>query len=235
MPLAALENLAGLRIRVEHDKMGRPIRLVQELERRTLEISYNDRSLISAIHLVSGTQRKLQARYEYDESRRLIAARDALGHLKAYEYDRDNRMSAETDPLNSRFVFKYDRQGRCIHTAGPDGFMERKLQYRSMPRMTRVTDTRGAVTDYYLNPAGQVLQIVFPLGAVTTNVFDDQGRLVKVIQSDLSKETYDYDDRGNRCATVDACGAKTTVAHNDKHVATSMVDRNGTAWRLDQQ
>jgi YD repeat-containing protein len=234
-PLAAIENLAGLRIRVEYDKRGRPNRLVQELERRTLEISYDDQSLIGAIHFVAGTQRKLQVQYEYDEKRRLIAAKDALGHVKSYEYDRENRMIAETDPLNSRFVFEYDRQGRCIHTTGPDGFMERHLKYRSMPRMTRVTDTRGAVTDYYLNPAGQVLQIVFPLGAVTTNVFDEHGRLVKVIQSDLSKETYEYDERGDRCATVDPCGGKTTVKHNDGHLPIRMVDRNGTAWKLDQQ
>jgi YD repeat-containing protein len=235
MPLAALENLAGLRIRVDYDKMGRPIRLVQELEQRTLEISYDDKSLIAAVHLVAGTTRKMQAQYEYDEDRRLIMAKNALGDIKRYEYDRENRMIAETDPLNARFVFDYDRQGRCIHTTGPDGFMERHLKYRSMPRMTRVTDTRGAVTDYYLNPAGQVLQIVFPLGAVTTNVFDEHGRLVKVIQSDLSKESYEYDERGDRCATVDPCGGKTTVKHNDEHLPISMVDRNGTAWKLDHQ
>jgi YD repeat-containing protein len=235
MPLTAIENLAGHRIRVEYDPKGRPARLIQELERRTVEVTYDRRDLISAVHFLGRTGSKLLVRYEYDNNRRLVAAWDAMGHRQGYEYDRENRIVAESNPLGSRFVFEYDRLGRCIRTAGADGYMERKLHYSTMPPMTRVTDSRGNVTVYYLNAAGQVLQIVKPLGSVTTNTFDEYGRLVEVIQTDGIKESYDYDDQGNRCATVDACGAKTTVAHDEQHVPTRMVDRNGTAWRLDNK
>jgi YD repeat-containing protein len=112
--------------------------------------------------------------------------------------------------------------------------MERKLHYRALPRVTRVTDSRGAVTDYYLNAAGQVLQIVYPLGGVRTNTFDEHGRLVEVIYPDGAKESFVYDAKGDRCATVDPCGATTLVEHNEQHVPKRQVDRNGTPWKLDK-
>lgn len=232
MPLAAIENLSGHRLRVDYDKMGRPARLVQELERRTVEISYGGRNLIAAVHFLAGTKRKLQVQYEYDARRRLIAVLDALGHRKGYEYDADNRMTVESNPLGSRFVFQYDRLGRCTRTAGEDGFFERKLQYFTAPKMTRVTDSLGSATAYYLNPAGQVVQIVDPFGGATTNTFDEHGRLIAVMHPDGAKESYAYDDQGNRAEAVDPCGAATTVYHNERHVPIATVDRNGNGWNL---
>src|SRR5208282_328049 len=156
LPLAWIDNLAGHRVRVDCDTAGRPIRLLQELERRTVEITYDRSDLIGAVYFLGKAARKLLVQYEYDNARRLIMAVDAMGYRKGYEYDRENRLIAETNPLGSRFVFQYDRLGRCTRTAGEDGFMERKLQYLATPRMTKVTDSRGAVTQYLLNPAGQV-------------------------------------------------------------------------------
>jgi YD repeat-containing protein len=235
MPLTALENMAGNRLRLDYDPKHRPVRLIQELERRTVEVNYDEDDLIREVNFLTGGARKLLVRYEYDGNRRLVSAWDALGNHKGYEYDPENRITAETNPLGSRFVFEYDRLGRCVHTSGDDGFMERKLHYRTAPRMTRVTNTRGAVTDYYLNPFGQVLQIVEPGGKVTTNTFDEHGRLVEVIRPDLTKESYGYDGQGNRSVSVDPCGSKTIAKHNINHVPTRLVDRNGTEWILENQ
>jgi YD repeat-containing protein len=235
LPLGWIEDFAGNRLRVEYDAKGRPIRLVQEMEHRTVEITYDRRDLISTAHFLAKAGRKPLARYEYDDSRRLISAWDALGYRKSYEYDRENRMTAEINPLGSKFVFEYDRQGRCIRSAGSDGYMERKLQYHTVSRMTRVTDSQGGVTEYYLNPAGQVVQTVKPLGGVTTKAFDEYGRLVEVVHTDGSKESYGYDDAGNRTTSVDPCGAKTQIEHNEQHKPTRLVDRNGYAWSLKKQ
>jgi YD repeat-containing protein len=230
LPLAWIDDRSGNRLRVEYDPKSRPVRLVQELERRTVEITYDRNDLISAVHYLGKTARKQLARYEYDSGRRLLSAWDAMGHRKSYEYDRDNRMTGEINPLGSKFVFEYDRQGRCIRTAGSDGYMERKLQYHTSRRMTRVTDSQGAVTEYHLNPAGQVAQVVRPLGGVTTNTFDEHGRLVEVMHPDGSKENYVYDDQGNLTTTVDRCGARTTVEHDEQHMPTRVIDRNGHGW-----
>jgi RHS repeat-associated protein len=232
LPLAWVENLAGHRIRLEYDTAGRPVRLIQELERRAIEIAYGRADLIGAIYFAGKTGRKPLVRYEYDGGRRLTAAIDAMGYRKSYEYDHNNRIIAESNPLGSKFVFEYDRLGRCTRTAGEDGSRERKLQYLTAPPMTRVTDGYGGVTKYYLNPTGQVVQIVSPAGGVTTNTFDEHGRLLEVTHPDGSQESYSYDDKGNRAASVDPNGAKTAVEHNDLHVPVTMVDRNGKAWKL---
>ncbi len=232
LALAWIENLAGHRIRLEYDSAGQPVRVLQELERRLIEIEYDGAGLISAIYFLGQKGPKLLVRYEFDGSRRLIAAVDAMGYRKGYEYDTENRLIAESNPLGSRFVFKYDRLGRCTRTAGDDGFRERKLQYLKEPPMTRVTEGNGAVTQYYLNQAGQVIQIVDPVGGVTTNTFDEHGRLVGVTRPNGSKESHAYDDKGNRAASVDPCGAKTTVEHNELHVPVRLVDRNGNTWKL---
>ena len=98
--------------------------------------------------------------------------------------------------------------------------------------MTRVTDGYGGVTRYYLNQAGQVVQIVDPLGGVTTKTFDEHGRLVGVTHPDGSKESHAYDDKGNRASSADPTGAKTQLEHNDAHMPVGLVDRNGYAWKL---
>ncbi|HEY0791533.1 MAG TPA: RHS repeat-associated core domain-containing protein [Chthoniobacterales bacterium] len=232
--LAWIENLAGHRVAVTYDLAGRPTGLFQELERRTVEITYHRDDLIDAVYFLGMTGRRLLVRYEYDSLRRLITAVNAMGYRKGYTYDKENRLIAETNPLGSRFEFVYDRFGRCTRTAGADGFQERKLQYLTAPRVTRVTDSRGAVTQYFLNPSGQVVQIVDALGGVTTNSFDERGRLVGVLHPDGAKESSAYDEQGNRATTVDRCGAKTVVDHDEFHAPTRLVDRNGNAWKLER-
>jgi YD repeat-containing protein len=232
LPLAWIEDLRRNRVRLEYDSLNRPIHVIQELEHRALEITYDRRDLVVAVHFLATGRPRLLVRYEYDDQRRLVSSWDALGHRKGYEYDHEHRMTVEINPLGSRFVFEYDRHGRCVRAAGADGYMERRLHYHPVRKMTRVADSQGAVTDYYLNPAGQVVQKVTALGSVTTNEFDEHGRLLAVIQPDGSKETYAYDDNGNRTVTVDPCGAVTTIEYDDRHVPTRMVDRNGYAWSL---
>lgn len=230
--LTWIENLAGHRIRLNYDKQGCPISIIQELEQRTIEIEYDFRGLVAAVHFLSPRGRRTLVTYSYDDGRRLIAAVDAAGYRKLYEYDSENRMTAETSPSGSKFLFQYDRRGRCIHTAGQDGFLERKLQYFSAPPMTRVTDTRGGVTQYYLNPSGQVVQIVSPSGGVTTNTFDEHGRLAGVVRPDGSKESYAYDNKGNRASAADPCGAAAATEHTDSHLPVKQTDRNGNVWAL---
>lgn len=229
-PLTSQGNLAGHNVRVEYNRAGRPVALVQELEQRVFEIAYNFASLIDRITYLGRNEKKLLVNYEYDQRERLLVVSNALGHRTVYEYDAEDRMTAETSPSGSRFRFEYDRLGRCTYTAGEDGYLERKLRYSQTPLMTKVTDSRGGVTQYHLNPAGQVVQIVKPLGAVTTNTFDEHGRLTGVTHPDGSKESRSYDDRGNVAQTADACGNVTSFQHDDQHVRTRIIDRNGNAW-----
>ncbi len=229
--LAWCENLAGHRIRIEYDPNHRPVLLFQELEQRTLEITYNNVDLISSINLISTNgEPRLLSRYEYDNNRQLIAAFDAMGNRTTYQYDSKHRMVSETNPLGSTFVFRYDQLGRCIHTYGDDRFMERILHYNTMPPMTRVTDSLGNTTTYYLNSGGQVIQEVSPLGSPTTTEYDEFGRIMKIIHPDGGEDQYAYDEYGNRTMLVDPCGGTINIQFNELHLPTQITDEKGSEW-----
>lgn len=230
MPLAWIENLAGHRISLQYDASARPIKLLQELEQRAFELSYDARDLITAVHFVGDQGRRLIVRYGYDSSRRLVSSVDADGHESTYTYDALHRLVAENNPLGSTFQFRYDNAGRCVYASGNDRYMERRLHYLSAPKMTKVANSLGHVTQYLLNAAGQVIQEVSPLGAVTTTEFDEHGRIAKIIRPDGGVLGYEYDELGNRKTFIDESGGKSTMCYNDLHLMTEFVDPMGSKW-----
>lgn len=231
MPLAWVENLAGHRITIEHDERGRPCAIRQDLEQRVLRLGFDDRDLLTTVDIVDAVAgAKRLVRYEYDEDRRMTASRDGLDHVCRYVYDGQHRLVQEVNPLGSSFHFRYDPTGRCIHTWGEDGYLERRLAYRTTPPMTKVTDSLGAVTHYYLNPAGQVIQEVSPLGATTTTEFDEHGRIVSIRQPGGGVVRHEYDDWGNRSAYVDELGARTEVRYNEFHLPVTVTEPGGSVW-----
>jgi RHS repeat-associated protein len=232
-PLAWQENLAGQRLLLEYDLRGRPIRLVQELERRAVELAYDADDLITAAYFIGDRGREQLAEFVYDAARRLVASRDALGHEIRYSYDAEGRMVRETAPLGGSFYFEYDQRGRCVHTLGDGGVFERRLQYHDVPRMTRVTDGLGAVTEYYLNVIGQVLQEISPRGGVTTTEYDEHGRRVSIVDSNGGGTTFVYDGRGNRVQVVDPSGAAFATKYNARHLPLEITTATGVVYRYE--
>ena len=236
--LQYLESLAGHRVSVHYDAPGRPSRIVQELEQRTIEITYDAVGLMTQIHLVpSEGPRILLVSYEYDDQRRLITATDAMNNTTAYVYDAQHRLVRETNPLGSTFQFAYDASGRCVYTAGDGRFMERKLDYSRAPRRTRVTDSLGNVSHYYLNSLGQVIQQVSPRGAVLTHQYDQHGRLVRTTNSTGQAQEFVFDERGDRVALVDEAGGAIRLEFNELHLPTAIIDEAGarSVFEYDEQ
>jgi RHS repeat-associated protein len=230
-PLAWVENLLGHRITVEHDADGRPVRLRQELEERTIEISYRNDGLIGSLAMVGDDGRRQPlVDYDYDEHRRLLVARDALQQPTSYAYDDRGRMSRETNKLGSSFHFRYDDAGRCVHSFGDGGYLERRLRYQQAPRATRVTDSLGNTTLYVLNTAGQVIQEVSPRGATTTTEYDDFGRTTAITSAMGVRVQYEYDERGDRCCVVHPDGLSSRMTFNEQHVLRTYTSPSGSTW-----
>lgn len=225
-PLAWSENLAGHRVVVHYDGAGRPVRMLQELEQRAIELTYNSSNLIERIDGVADDVRRRLAEYEFDTTRRLVSATDALGGRTSYRYDERGRMVAETNPLGSTFRFEYDERDRCVRAWGDAGYLERRLSYFTAPHMTQVVDSRGSVTEYYLNPNGQVRQEKSHFGAITTYEYDESGRLSSVKYADGGEEKFEYDSQGNRTA-VEEGGSAIKIEYNQFHLASQITDGNG--------
>jgi RHS repeat-associated protein len=229
--LAWIETLAGHRLEVHYDAQARPVKVVQGLEGRVFELAYDERNLLRSVAFVGDAdQRSVLVRYAYDDARRLVTSTDALGNENKYAYDDQHRLIAETNALGSTFRFRYDDRGRCVFTSGDARYMERRLQYLSVPHLTRVTNSRGYTTQYFLNPAGQVVQEISPLGNTTTNEFDEYGRIVKSTYPNGGVVRHEYDARGNRSALIDEVGATSRFEHSDLHLLTEYVDPTGAKW-----
>lgn len=234
MRLAWIENLAGHRVSLQYDALQRPWRVRQELEDRTVELTYGPGNLVTAIHFVreSGAP-TLLVKYEYQGDRHLTATADALGSRTEYGYDGEHRMTSETNPLGSTFIFRYDERGRCIYASGSDGYMERRLQYAAAPRMTRVTDSLGNQSNYYVNSAGLVIQEVSPLGAAWTTEYDAYGRPIAVTDPVGAAVRYQYDGAGNREVVTHEDGGESRFRYNELHVLFEYVSPMGHQWRYE--
>jgi RHS repeat-associated protein len=234
MRLAWIENLAGHRIHLQYDSRQRPWKIKQELEERVVELTYNEQSLVQSVHLLRDNGgRKTLINYEFDGDGHLIAAVDPLGNRASYEYDLDHQMIRETNALGSTFSFRYDREGRCVFSSGDNGYLARRLQYFAVPHMTRVTNSLGHKTEYYLNPANQVVQEISPLGIPTTKQYDEHGRPTAVTNGVGAVTQYRYDERGNRAAIVHADGGESLLKYNELHVLTEYTNPMGATWKYE--
>ena len=234
MPLGSLVNLSGHRVRVEHDYRGRPIRLLQEVEERRLDLIYSEGDLLaSVVQLLDNGNRKQLCHYEYDDQGHLIKAFDAIGNQTSYQYDNQHRIIQETNPLGSSFYFRYDSKGRCIHTYGEGGYFERQLQYSTVQHSTRVKDSLGNTTRYFFNLAGQVVQQISPMGATTTTEYDEFGRLVSIQNPLGGTIRYEYDTGGNRSVVIHEDGSRSQLVYNDTHRLRAYISPSGAIWKFD--
>jgi RHS repeat-associated protein len=236
--LRSIENLAGHTVTVHYDQSSRPVRITQDLERRTLELTYSGMGFISEISLVrdDGSNIRLAA-YQYDTSGDLVGATDGEGNATTYAYDILRRMTAERNPLGSTFRFIYDANGRCVYTTGNDGYMERRIDYFTAPYHTKATDSLGNVSTYFFNPAGQLLQELSPAGAVTTTQYDEHGRPVAVIYPDAAQISYSYNETGDRVAMTDEAGAAIQMEYDSLHLPVKFIDANSAEyqWEYDER
>jgi len=160
-----------------------------------------------AVLIESGNPSKQRlVRYQYDLQGRLTDVEDAYGGVLRYEYDGDHRLVRSTDRRGYSFLFSYDGEGRCIHTRGEDGVEEYRFEFKPAERMTVVTRGDGAVTRYYFDGQGALVQIIDACGGMTAFLKDDTGRVVAEIDPLGNKSEILYDEREQPYAKRDPQG-----------------------------
>jgi RHS repeat-associated protein len=231
-PLLRIEKITGQALDLLRDSAGRLVEVRQLVEGRALMLVYDTSGLITAVALryPDQTQRRLVS-YEYDEGRRLRSAIDAAGNADRYEYDATGRMTREELRDRGVFFFTYDKQGRCIRTAGLDGFDKKTLRYLDAARFTEVTDSLGHVRRYQLNALGQVVAEFDPLGAKRETEYDVHGRISARREPNGAVTKYEYDEFGNRNVIVNPIGYEERLTYNERHLPVVLVDRGGHTWR----
>jgi RHS repeat-associated protein len=162
---------------------------------------------MGAVLLEAGSPSKHRlVRYQYDAQGRLSDVEDAYGGKLHYEYDKDHRLVRSTDRRGYSFLHAYDDDGRCIHTRGEDGVEEYRFEYKPAERMTVATRGDGAVTQYFFDEQGSLVQVIDACGGLTAYLKDDTGRVVAEVDPNGNQSEILYDERELPYAKRDPLG-----------------------------
>ncbi|MEU4311423.1 putative T7SS-secreted protein [Nocardia sp. NPDC024068] len=106
--------------------------------------------------------------FAYDAGE-LVAVTNAAGATTRYTYDTGHRLTSWTDSNGNRMVNTYDDSGRVVRQRGSAGMLNCDFDYLELPdgtgRLTRVTDSRGAVTTHGFDRDLQLRDLITPDGA----------------------------------------------------------------------
>jgi RHS repeat-associated protein len=229
--LSSVDDLTGQGLDLVRDRQGRLTKVVQRLERRSLNLLYYANGLLETIFVEGDRgQRHDMVRYEYDAVGRLVAATDARELSTRYQYDHKGRLFRELAKDGGVFSYQYDDRGRCVSYSGLDGYDRKRLRFIDAARVTEITDSHDVTSRYQCLPGGQISSESNGLGAVTRVEYDQHQRIVARIAANGAVTSYQYDEHGNCCQIVNAMGNVYDLLFNDRHQPLSLTDPAGHAW-----
>jgi YD repeat-containing protein len=227
--LSRVEDLSGVGLLLHRDPQERLIGLEQPSLQRLVRLKYGRLGTIESAELrVPGHEPQTLASFAYDRHANLIGATDPEGGTIHYVYDDEHRMIAERNQLGGCFHFEYDSQGRCVHTWGDGGYLERHLAFQPGGRSTLVTDGLGAVTRFDSGPDGHIVRKVDALGR-ERKYFHAQG-IEQSIAPDGTLSESEVDARGDLVRKTDELGRSFEFTYDDHAQITAIVDPGGALW-----
>ncbi|GAA4602732.1 RHS repeat-associated protein [Actinoplanes octamycinicus] len=164
--------------------------------------------------------------FGFDDSRRLLSATDALGHVARLERDDRGRVTAAISPLGRRTVYRYDDRGRLAERVGPGGATWR-YEYSPGGRLLAVTDPGGARRTTEFGPHGETSAVIDVFGERTTMDYDDNGNLARVVLPGGAKWDFSHDALSRLTAATDPAGATWLREYDATGTLTATVDPAG--------
>ncbi|OEU87292.1 hypothetical protein DB35_28025 [Streptomyces abyssalis] len=170
--------------------------------------------------------------YAYDDARNLTHIVNSSGLPMVFGYDADHRITSWTDRNDSTYQFVYDERGRVTRTVGPEGYLSSQLEYDTAERITRYTDSLGAVTTYHLNYLGQVIAETDPLGNTVHSEWDRHDNLLSRTDALGHTTRFDWSDNHvDLLAVHRPDGTTTSTVYNGMHLPVEITLPDGAVWR----
>ncbi|MER6994455.1 RHS repeat-associated core domain-containing protein [Streptomyces sp. NPDC000410] len=169
--------------------------------------------------------------FGYDSNANLEAVAHSSGTPLRFTYDDEARVTSWTDRNDYTYQYVYDAAGRVVQTVGPDGALSSQFCYDTVNRITRFTDSTGAVTVTYLNELGQVVAETDPLGHTVRFEWDRWDNLLCRTDQIGSTARFAYDEHGNLTTVYYPDGRQARTTYNALHLPVSMTGPDGTVWR----
>lgn len=211
----------GTTWRFERDERGRIV-ASHSPTGHVLRYRHDERGLLREVTGPEGVVSQLR----YDAHGNPTAITDALGHTTTAGYDPAGmQLTSVTDALGHTTRLRYDANDRLVELEHPDGTTI-AIGHDACAR-TRITDERGATTNWERNARLLVTLRTDPLGAVTSYHYDDAGHLVGVVDPHERRRSYGLDVRGRRTAISEPGTPEVRLERDGEGRLVTYHDRSG--------
>lgn len=228
--LAETEDRNGNGVSIDREPDGTPTAIRHDGGYH-VEITTDD-DLISAIAVRTPDGPVQVKSYAYNDARNLTHIVNSSGLPLVFGYDDQHRITSWTDRNDSTYQFLYDERGRVTRTVGPDDYLSSQVEYDTAQRITRYTDSLGAVTTYQLNHLGQVIAETDPLGNTVHSEWDRHDNLLSRTDALGHTTRFEWaDNHVDLIAVHRPDGTTTTTTYNHQHLPTEVTLPDGAVWR----
>ncbi len=179
----------GETVRYERDQLGRVVRVMSS-DGGTTACTWTTDGLPLATTLPDGATES----WAWDGEGNLLRHVSATKAVTSYTYGPFGQLMAVAWPGGARSELEYDHSSRL--TSVTHGGLRWHYELDSAGRLSAQTDYNGATTQYWYDPAGQLVHRVNPSGHEASFAFNRLGEMASSHTADGTVTTFDYDQAG---------------------------------------
>jgi RHS repeat-associated protein len=216
-PETVVTNPDGGTVTTNYDTFGKPVRVIDPLNRITSYIYDANENLISMTDPLQNPPTK----YTYDSNGFQTSVQDPLGHTSHKTYNQFGGVTSATDAANTNTqTLTYDANFNLKLVTdllnGPNSPVFSGT-YDTLGNLLTGTDANNKTTQYAYDPRGNLTQVTDPLNEITYLGYDAMDRLISKTDPLNNLTKFTYDALGNLKTKVDA----------QKNVTSYQYDNNG--------
>ncbi|GAB2919462.1 DUF6531 domain-containing protein [Streptomyces mayteni] len=228
LPLVALGDRNGNRIRIGYDRGGAPHDIVHDGGYHIGVTTAGSR--ITELRLLNDPEAPTLLRYGYDERGDLAEIRDSSGQPQLLRHDERHRLAGWEDRNGTWYRYEYDAAGRCVATEGAGGFLGSVIDYDAEAYRTRFTDSLGHTTVYEFNDSYQLVAETDPLGHTTHRAWDRYDRLTSLTDP-LGHTTHlEWSVEGDLTRVRLPNGTESSAGFTEHGLPFELTDHDGAVW-----
>lgn len=233
LPLVAVEDRNGNRIRVVYDETGLPAWVIDaggrllglQFDRRALA-SGTQAALLRGVALLHGdadahgrwpaASVEPLVTYDYSDAGDLIRVTGRDGTIRrAYAY-RNHMLVEHSVPGGLTSSYEYDQylpSGRVLRHSTSVG---ERWDFHYAQGITRVVDAIGREVSYEYNDDGELTGIIDAAGGHTRIEVNAWGKPTAITDAAGRVTRYQYDAQGHKTAIIDPAGGRTQIEWDEK-------------------
>ncbi|MFD5174654.1 putative T7SS-secreted protein [Nocardia sp. NPDC058379] len=231
--ISAITDRHHNRIRFHYNDNGDPIEVTHSGGYRVVLDSADGRvTAISVAGELDGVETSTPVREFGYENGDLTTVTNGVGGVTRFDYDDEHRMLSWTDSNGSWVTNTYDESGRVVSQRGTNGVFDAEYEYlefgNGTGRLTRMTDSRGAVTGYGFDSDLRLRDLRAPDGGHRHIDYNAARKPLSVSEPDGATTTYNYTADGDVAVITRPDGRQITIDYAYPNRPSTVTNADGT-------